>query len=412
MSFGDGSHGALGHSQEGGSIGSDAYEPLSVEALPDNIVRVAAGHYHSLAVAADGQLWSWGRNNEGQLGRGTALSREQCNHPRMVEGLENVEIKDTAGSGVVSMAIDAHGSLWAWGKSKRGQLGLGEMIIEALFPQRVQALSGHQIVQVSLGWGHALACTTEGKVFSWGYPLDGRLGYFPKGLDSLGLQRRYTHDLAKRQMELLDEDVEKELRVAYQWRPQLVPLGDLEAIGVSCGFDHSLVICKGGILLSFGDNSYGQLGRKQGTIDSVEGWKVELGGHVSCIGSGLGHSLAVCHGCRHDEVENTQHFDTILVHSWGWNAAFQLGRTTSNKRPMQVEGLKQCRVHSVDGGRVHSTAVDSEGGLWTWGSGRNGRLGLGSFGDEQEPCLVDSLQEVMVKQAVCGMDHTLILVGN
>ncbi|MCO5549245.1 hypothetical protein L7F22_002712 [Adiantum nelumboides] len=72
MSFGDGSQGALGQS---GSVTSDAYEPLPVDVLPNNVIRVAAGHYHSLAVTADGQLWSWGRNNEGQLGRGTALSR-------------------------------------------------------------------------------------------------------------------------------------------------------------------------------------------------------------------------------------------------------------------------------------------------------------------------------------------------
>ncbi|MCO5606283.1 hypothetical protein L7F22_060470 [Adiantum nelumboides] len=336
--------------------------------------------------------------------------KKQCDHPQIVKGLESVEVKDTAGSGVVSMAIDADGSLWAWGKSKRGQLGLGETIIEAPFPRRVQALSGHQIVQVSLGWGHVLASTAEGKVFSWGYPVDGRLGYLPGGPDSLGIQSSSTNELVKHQMELLDEDVQKELNVLYQWRPQLVPLGDLEAVEISCGFDHSLVICKGGILLSFGDNSYGQLGRKQGTVESVEGWRVELDGCVSCIGSGLGHSLAVCSDHRHGKTENIKRSGTHSVHSWGWNAAFQLGRGTSNERPMQVEGLEQCQVVSVDGGRVHSAVVDSEGGLWTWGSGKNGRLGLSSFGDEREPCLVESIQEVKVKQAVCGMDHTVILV--
>ncbi|MCO5612460.1 hypothetical protein L7F22_066727 [Adiantum nelumboides] len=56
----------------------------------------------------------------------TLIPRDQCDHPQIVKGLESVEVKDAAGSGVVSMAI------------------------EASFPGRVQALSGHQIVQESL----------------------------------------------------------------------------------------------------------------------------------------------------------------------------------------------------------------------------------------------------------------------
>lgn len=75
--------------------------------------------------------------------------REQCYLPQMVKGLEGVKVKDITGSGVISMAIDVHGSLWAWGKSKRGQLGLGEGITEVVFPQLVQALYGQQILQVN-----------------------------------------------------------------------------------------------------------------------------------------------------------------------------------------------------------------------------------------------------------------------
>lgn len=70
MSFGDGSQGALGLPASLIGVGADAYEPTVVPGLPDDVVSVSAGHYHSLAVSAKGELWAWGRNDEGQLGRG------------------------------------------------------------------------------------------------------------------------------------------------------------------------------------------------------------------------------------------------------------------------------------------------------------------------------------------------------
>lgn len=51
-------------------------------------------------------------------------------------------------SGVISAAIGDDGSLWVWGKSKRGQLGLGKGITEALLPSRVEALSEEKIAKV------------------------------------------------------------------------------------------------------------------------------------------------------------------------------------------------------------------------------------------------------------------------
>lgn len=68
MSFGDGSQGALGLGLPP-SLSQDAYEPTKTPALPPDISAVAAGHYHSLAVTSQGHVWSWGRNNEYQLGR-------------------------------------------------------------------------------------------------------------------------------------------------------------------------------------------------------------------------------------------------------------------------------------------------------------------------------------------------------
>ena len=64
--FGDNSHGAVGQAPPA----ADAYVPTPVPSLPPSVSAVAAGHYHSLAVSAAGEVWAWGRNDEGQLGRG------------------------------------------------------------------------------------------------------------------------------------------------------------------------------------------------------------------------------------------------------------------------------------------------------------------------------------------------------
>lgn len=76
MSFGDGSHGALGLSSSSiPGMGMDAYEPTVVSNLPSDISFISAGHYHSLAVTSSGEIWAWGRNDEGQLGRIAVDSR-------------------------------------------------------------------------------------------------------------------------------------------------------------------------------------------------------------------------------------------------------------------------------------------------------------------------------------------------
>ncbi|CAL5342214.1 unnamed protein product [Camellia sinensis] len=161
MSFGDGSQGALGVPFSPIGMGGDAYEPTAVPVLPPDVSSICAGHYHSLAVTSLGELWAWGRNIEAQLGRGLLSPRESWNEPKRVEGLDQVKVQAAFASGAISAAIGDDGSLWVWGKSKRGQL-----------------------VKVSLGWGHALAQTKDGKLFGWGYSADARLGQMRKPLES------------------------------------------------------------------------------------------------------------------------------------------------------------------------------------------------------------------------------------
>ncbi|KAK7817374.1 e3 isg15--protein ligase herc6 [Quercus suber] len=151
MSFGDGSQGAVGLPTSTTGHGGDAYEPTRVPGLPSDVTSVAAGHYHSLALTSQAQLWAWGRNNEAQLGRGSLDPRDSWNEPKRVEGLDKVNVCAAFASGVVSAAIGDDGSLWVWGKSKRGQLGLGKGIIEAVVPSRISNVPIQERTTTRLG---------------------------------------------------------------------------------------------------------------------------------------------------------------------------------------------------------------------------------------------------------------------
>ncbi len=56
---------------------------------------------------------------------------------------------------MASFAVLTDGTVWTWGSSKRGQLGLGPDVVHALKPQRIPGLEG--ITEMSAGWGHACA---------------------------------------------------------------------------------------------------------------------------------------------------------------------------------------------------------------------------------------------------------------
>ncbi|XP_051134913.1 uncharacterized protein LOC127254077 [Andrographis paniculata] len=412
MSFGDGSQGALGLEGSPVGFGCDAYEPTPVPDLPPDVCRIAAGHYHSLAVTSQGHVWAWGRNNESQLGRREISQRESWSKPQRVEGLDTVMVRDAFASGVASAAVGDDGSLWVWGKSKRGQLGLGQNITEAVLPARVEALVGHEIVKVSLGWGHTLALTKSGKLFGWGYYADGRLGKISTLLEASPLDSvtqkvnsyRNSKSMIESAEKLVVEAIEKEKDMPIIWEPTLIEeLGNVEVVDVACGLDHSLVLCRNGTLLSGGSNAYGQLGR----VDEDLGlYPVDVDATAMSpivIASGLGHSLAVGEGKDGSSVLTT----------WGWNGNHQLGREGPENVPGVVYGgLADEEPVSVCGGRVHSVAVTKNGEAWAWGCGRNGRLGLGSSADEAEPALIEHLEGSEVLQAAAGFDHSLVLVSD
>lgn len=108
-------------------------------------------------------------------------------------------------------------------------------------------------LQVSLGWGHALALTKEGKLFGWGYYADGRLGKIGKPLEyspldsaagQFGSSKENSGSIFEAAEKLKLESIQKEKNMPIIWTPSLVEeLYDIEVADISCGLDHSLILC-------------------------------------------------------------------------------------------------------------------------------------------------------------------------
>lgn len=129
---------------------------------------------------------------------------------------------------------------------------------------------------------------------------------------------------------------------------------------------------------------------------------VDINFHPVSVAAGMGHSLGIC--------QVLSSVDDFKLVSWGWNHNSQLGRDGPENVPLGVEGLADEKPIAASGGRAHSMVVTDKKEVWTWGCGRNGRLGLGSSVDETEPKLVECLEGIEVIQAVAGFDHSHVLV--
>ncbi|MCB1771677.1 MAG: hypothetical protein KDJ31_18565 [Candidatus Competibacteraceae bacterium] len=73
---------------------------------------VAAGAFHTMAVDSHGTVWAWGRNEDAQLGFGYRTTIDQLT-PVQVTGLSNIVA--VAAGAFHTVAVDSHGTVWACG---------------------------------------------------------------------------------------------------------------------------------------------------------------------------------------------------------------------------------------------------------------------------------------------------------
>ena len=162
---------------------SEYKEPKLIVGLEgEGIVDVAIGPTHGAAISDGGDLYTWGAGVFGQLGFGDYTV---VRTPKLVSSLQDGSTLRQAALGQShTLGLSEKGTVYAWGFSNHGKLGLGIMAragIEKPFchyfptPILIGTLSRKQVRQVSCGPNHSLALT-DLEVFSWGSGDGGRLG--------------------------------------------------------------------------------------------------------------------------------------------------------------------------------------------------------------------------------------------
>jgi alpha-tubulin suppressor-like RCC1 family protein len=139
------------------------------------IVAIAAGGTHSLALSADGKVWAWGHGTSGQLGNGGAQSLTYPVRVTKSDGTDLIGVKAIAAGLYHSVALTSDGKVWAWGRNDRGQLGTGNTQWKYRATQ-VTALSDIVAISVAAGGYSSLALDDDGAVWTWGDNQYGQLG--------------------------------------------------------------------------------------------------------------------------------------------------------------------------------------------------------------------------------------------
>ena len=313
------------------------------------LAQIASSSDHSLALDANGTLWAWGANWHGQLGDGTTTYRHR---PVPVSGQwGSRQIAQIVASSDHSLALMTDGTLWSWGGNSLGQLGDGTTTNRSR-PVRVSANWGsRQIAQVDAGFFFSLVLMTDGTVWDWGANVRG----------------------------LPDPD----RPLSYSTRPVQVPAswGTQRITQVSASSDHSLALDDLGRVWAWGANWNGELGDGGATyfrnhpVQVTGGWGTQ---RITQVAAGYFFSLALA--------------NDGIVWSWGanWNGRLGDGSTSDRFSPVRVSATlgSARRITRITANSDHSMATANDGTVWAWGANWNGQLGDGTRVDRHHPVRV------------------------
>ena len=426
-SWGTSDFGQLGIELPNGSPVPGQLAPVQIGTERNWVAVAAAGGASSFALKADGTLWSWGDNTSGQLGNGDA-SGSQVNHPVQVANSSGIPFVAIASGAGHALALKADGSLWSWGSNGNGELGLRDTLAQPGFvlspatPAQVlvdSADSDEDWTAVAAGDAHSLALKADGTLWSWGSNSRGQLGQPGLGttvdqpiptrvgsdrdwsrisagsLNSLAVKRDGTlwsigdnghGQLGSGQSVLLSTSAV----------PTFPAFADFVAL--SSGVFHGVALQSNGEIYAFGDNSAGQFG--SGTRANSTSLVAAGSDALGWVGSEPGGQFTIARRSNG------------TLWNWGDNFTGQLGDGSSTAR--LTPGLTGSATNwsAQSAGLSHAVALRSDGTLWSWGDNSRGQLGDNTGNPSLVPIQITTPGSNGWAALAAGDDHTLGLRGD
>lgn len=155
------------------------------------VVKVACGSKHSALIDDDGLAWTWGAagsffSGGGQLGHGSSGSE---NVPKLVEAFESIgaKIADVSCGHAHTAFLTDDGEVLTCGVGEYGVLGTGSTS-NATVPVPLESLDNEVITHISAGYDHTLALNADGVIFSWGRNNSGQLGHSDSFIDMYSME--------------------------------------------------------------------------------------------------------------------------------------------------------------------------------------------------------------------------------
>lgn len=286
--------------QLGNGTTTNSYTPVQVKdpsgtGFLTGIVAIASGYQHVAALRSDGAVFAWGSNNRGELGNGT---ENESSLPVQVLSPDGAgyltDIIAIAAGNQHTLALQRGGEVWVWGSNGLGELGIGAVDFASHpYPVQVTGLDSYNISAISAGEFLSMALSSDegGKVWTWGDngvgPSgglgglgDGTLAYYRSspvqvvdvggvgpltGVSAIAAGNYFTVALKGDGTVLTwGENEYGELGIGsydYDAHPIPVQVPTLSGItGIYAGYQHVFASNDAGDVWGWGTNSSGQLG--------------------------------------------------------------------------------------------------------------------------------------------------------
>ncbi len=355
-----------------------ALAPGGAHAAAAHVVNVSAAYGHTVVLADDGTVWTWGWAGTAWGILGTGADQGDGGF-RQVAGLSNIVAVDA--SFLTSLALDRDGHVWAWGDDRNDQCGVDAT---AACPSPVRIAGLERIVQVSCGGTGGAAVDQDGHVWAWGDNFYGQLGIGREGtpqatpvrvpieaVKMVAAGNGYVVALKKDGTVWAWGENDKGQSGGYTTANVLTPVqvgGLYDIVEIDAGSDHTLALRADGTVWAWGDGEENKLCNGQGYLDAPAC-------PVPAQVSGLPSIVEVAAG---------SHGSTVLaedgsVYAWGSNGDGQYGNGidlwTPAQTPQKVPGLDDAVT--LTAGYGHCVVAQKDGSVWAWGKNDEDQIQFG-----------------------------------